>query len=440
MRLKKDIKIKNVTKNQEDIRKQYDRLEPNKNYIITFIAEQYNEGRDNSTYQANYVLETRTIYTEISITGELELHALSKKETGKNLINVESEVNWIGPTWGASIYEEYTKQYDKENGILKLGNHASSTTTYVYDLREYIGKEVTISFEAMLTGDESNYNVGIQNSKNATNRTKIENLSTNEYKEYQYTVTIDETGYLGFYTLANQGLLIKNLQVELGNRKSAYEPFAYERELEVGVSLEDRKGEITTKDYYIRVYENDSLIQEERYEELGEEGKVEDIIKQFGNIKPGNTYKLELLVKIRERYYIIDDLEIEVEEDTEIKAIRNLEEYKEIQPYGQYVVVNDLDMTGSNFVRILSFAGKIDFNGHTVIRDVSYSGNSIYNTLSSTAVIENLVFEIRLNNENARDFYGLLFSHNYGTIRNIQVKLTESNQKENSRSFNRIYE
>lgn len=434
------ISVENITKNQEDIRKQYDRLEPNQNYTITFIAEQYNEGRDNSTYQANYVLETRTIYTEISITGELELHALSKKGTGKNLINVESEVNWIGPIWGASIDEEYTKQYDKENGILKLGNHASSIATYVYDLREYIGKEVTISFEAILIGDESNYNVGIQNSKESKNYIKIQNLSSTTYQEYQYTVTIDETGYLGFYTSPKQGIMLKNVQVELGNRKSSYEPFTYERELEVGVSLEDRKGEITTKDYYIRVYENDSLIQEERYEELGEEGRVEDVIKKFGNIKPGNTYKLELIVKIRERYYIIDDLEIEVEEDTEIKAIRNLEEYREIQPYGQYVVVNDLDMTGNKFTDITSFAGEIDFNGHTVIRDVSYSGNRIYDTLRSTAVIENLVFEIRLNNENASDFYGLLFSHNYGTIRNIQVKLTESNQKENSRSFSRIYE
>ena len=398
------ISVENITKNQEDIRKQYDRLEPNQNYTITFIAEQYNEGRDNSTYQANYVLETRTIYTEISITGELELHALSKKGTGKNLINVESEVNWIGPIWGASIDEEYTKQYDKENGILKLGNHESYSQGYVYDFREYIGQEVTMSFEAMLIGNEENYDVGVKNSKEAKNYIKIENLSSSEYREYQYTVTIDETGYLGFYTSANQGLLIKNLQVELGNRKSSYEPFAYERELEVGVSLEDRKGEITTKDYYIRVYENDSLIQEERYEELEEEGKVEDIIKQFGNIKPGNTYKLELLVKIRERYYIIDDLEIEVEEDTEIKAIRNLEEYKEIQPYGQYVVVNDLDMTGSNFIQILSFAGEIDFNGHTVIRDVSYGTVAIYYILRPTAVIENMVLEIKLNNTTALNY------------------------------------
>ena len=426
------ISVENITKNQEDIRKQYDRLEPNKNYTITFIAEQYNEGRDNSTYQANYILETRTIYTEISITGELELHSLSKKGTGKNLINVESEVNWIGPIWGASIDEEYTKQYDKENGILKLGNHASSIATYVYDLREYIGKEVTISFEAILIGDESNYNVGIQNSKNATNRTKIENLSTNEYKEYQYTVTIDETGYLGFYTSPKQGIMLKNVQVELGNRKSSYEPFTYERELEVGVSLEDRKGEITTKDYYIRVYENDSLIQEERYEELGEEGRVEDVIKKFGNIKPGNTYKLELIVKIRERYYIIDDLEIEVEEDTEIKAIRNLEEYREIQPYGQYVVVNDLDMTSNKMSIIYSFAGEIDFNGHTVIRDVTSSTNGLFYTIRPTGVIKNLVVEMHLNNENALSgLYGV-FVYNYGTIRNIQLNITETTQKENS--------
>ena len=430
------ISVENITKNQEDIRKQYDRLEANQNYTITFIAEQYNEGRDNSTYQANYVLETRTIYTEISITGELELHSLSKKVTGKNLINVESKNNWFGERYFYMVTHKYGKEYDKETGILKIGEELAKK--FVYDFTNYIGQEVTISFEAMLIGDESNYDVGIQNHKEYANRTKIENLSSSEYKEYQYTVTIDETGYLGFYTSANQFLLIKNLQVELGSRKSNYEPFTYERELEVGVSLEDRKGEITTRDYYIHLYENDNLIQEERYEEI-KNGKVENAVKKFQNLKEGTTCRIELLVKIRDRFYILDYYELEIEAEKEIKAIRNEEEYREIQPYGEYIVVNDLNFSGASgdYWRFgtenLYWEGKLDFNGHKIIRDtvnlVNY--DALFYYIGENGILENFVLELKLNNTIEKGARGIFIEDNNGIIRNFQIHVTECNMLPN---------
>ncbi len=435
------ISVENITKNQDYIRKQYDRLEPNKNYTITFIAEQYNEGRDNSTYQANYILETRTIYTEISITGELELHSLSKKGTGKNLINVESQNNWFG---GIYFYGatggNYGKEYNAETGELKIGTDTHAKK-FVYDFTKYIGQEVTISFEAMLIGDENNYNVGIQNHKESSNRTQIENLSTSEYKEYQYTLTIDETGYLGFYTSANQGLLIKNLQVELGNRKSSYEPFSYQRELEVGVNLEDRKGEITTRDYYIRLYENGNLIQEERYEEIGENGKVENAIKKFQNLKEGTTCRIELLVNVRDRFYILDYYELEIEAEKEIKAIRNEEEYREIQPYGEYVVVNDLDFsqaeTAAYFnygTQTIEFEGKVDFNGHSVYIEQKWTYLRLFSYIGEKGIIENIVINLKLNNPISYGYYGF-FDENRGTIRNFKINLLECVPLSNSYTY-----
>ena len=431
------ISVENITKNQEDVRKQYDRLEPNQNYTITFIAEQYNEGRDNSTYQANYVLETRIIYTEINITGELELHALSKKGTGKNLINVESKNNWFG---GIYFYGatggDYGKEYNAETGELKIGTETHAKK-FVYDFTEYIGQEVTISFEAMLIGDETNYNVGIQNHKESSNRMKIENLSTSEYKEYQYTVTIDETGYLGFYTSVNQWLLIKNLQVELGNRKSSYEPFSYQRELEVGVNLEDRKEEITTRDYYIRLYENGSLIQEERYEEI-ENGKVENAVKKFQNLKEGTTCRIELLVNVRDRFYILDYYELEIEAEKEIKAIRNEEEYREIQPYGEYVVVNDLDFsqaeTAAYFyygTQTIEFEGKVDFNGHSVYIEQKWENMALFNYIGEKGRIENIVINLKLGIKSGYSYWGF-FNENKGTIRNFQINLLENVPLSNS--------
>ena len=74
-----------------------------------------------------------------------------------------------------------------------MGGHNNARRA-VYDLRKYTGQEVTMSFKAKaVSGSQTAY---IQNSKTDTNRIQIQGLSE-EWKDYQYTLNVDVTGYLG---------------------------------------------------------------------------------------------------------------------------------------------------------------------------------------------------------------------------------------------------
>ena len=200
------IVVETIGTNGEYERKQYNKLEENQTYTITYYAEQYNEGNDNTTYESNHIIYTQEFITEMGISGTLKLHSVSKQETGKNLINVASEVNWVSNSlFNWTNY--YGKEYNKETEILTI----TGNNKYVYDLREYAGQTVTLSFSAM---QEGTANAGIQNNKTNTNRTKIENLSATEWKDYEYTLTLNESGYLGFY-ITSGTIHLKNIQVEL---------------------------------------------------------------------------------------------------------------------------------------------------------------------------------------------------------------------------------
>ena len=67
----------------------------------------------------------------------------------------------------------------------------------------------------------------------------------------------------------------------------------------------------------------------------------ENVIKNI-NIKEDQEYKMELIVKIRDREYILSTFEFNTKEG-EILGISSVEEYKTIQPEGNYIVLNDLD-------------------------------------------------------------------------------------------------
>ena len=159
------------------------------------------------------------------------------------------------------------------------------------------------------------------------------------------------------------------------------------------------------------------------------ENKIENVKKDY-NIESNATYTLELLVKIRDRYYTLDSEEFETGEGKEIKGISSLNDFLRIQPYGEYIVLEDLDFSGasgytyrfgSNSMR---FEGKIDFNGKTITRDFSTT-ISLFDTVEENAVLENVVINVKINNEIEKTSYHAFVTNNYGTIRNIQVNVIE---------------
>ena len=413
--------------NEDYVRKIYDKLEENKVYYLRIFAPEYNEGNTDTTYQSNYLLKEVQIYTELGITGKLDLVNLSKKVNGKNLIDVSSNINWyVYPTFNTSDY--YGKEYNTSTEELRLGQNGNWRRC-VYDLREYAGQTVTISFKIKYVNNNDRGTVYIQNAKTDKNRTQITGI-TAQYTDKTYTMQVDSSGYLGFYIQGGQGVYIKELQIELGSKKTKYEKFTYSQmNAQFKVNLQDRKDEITTNDYYIRIYENDKQIIEERYEEINEENKVVDVIKNYG-LDENKNYRVELLVKIRDRYYVIDSQKFKT--DAEIKGIFNKEDFLELQRDGNYIVLGDIDLSGMTGITLrfggnFSFKGNLDFNGYTLTRDAQSTSYII----NPTGVIENLVFNVKLNNKiEIKNFNGLSGDIS-GKIRNIQVNVIESTRVPN---------
>ena len=426
------IDLHELTTNEDYIRKTYEKLEENQKYILRFYADQYNEGSTDETYKVNYLIKEIEIVTEPGISGSIGLTELTRKATGKNLVDVSSDIKWyVYPNFNTGNH--YGKEYSEESKILKLGGNNEQRRA-VYDLREYAGQEVTMSFKARRI-DDVYMEAYIQNSKTDTNRTQIQGL-TEEWQEFQYTLTVDSTGYLGFLVNWGSGIEIQELQVELGNKKTSYEEFKYILQSNYSINLEDRRDEITTNDYYIKIYEDNTLIKTDRYEEIPEENVITNAIKAY-ETETNKQYKVELVVKLRDREYVLSELEYNTNDTEEIKGIYNKEDFLEIQPNGHYIVLGDIDLRGGINTQYrfgndnLRFEGTIDFNGYKIIRD-ALNRESIICTLGEKGILENLVLDIYLNNNvEIANFMGLVYQ-NYGKIQNIQVNLKECNNKPNS--------
>jgi len=429
------LDLQEIETNEDYVRKTYEKLNGNHRYKLSFYADQYNIGNTDKTYKVNYLIKEIEIITEQGISGSIGLTELTKKATGKNLVDVSSNIKWyVYPNFNTGDY--YGKEYNEETKILTLGGHGNYRRA-VYDLREYAGQEVTMSFKAKaVSGKQNAY---IQNSKKDANRTALEGL-TEEWKEYQCTLNVDDTGYLGFYVAGGNGIEIKELQVELGNRKTNYEEFKNMLQSNFIINLEDKKNEITTNDYYIKIYKEDELVQEERYEEIPENNIVENEIKTYAT-EAGKKYVIKLSIKIKEREYLISEIEYSTKETEEIKGIYSIEDFLEIQPSGNYIVLNDLDFTGTSYCFgsewnvMIQFNGKLNFNGHKIVTDVANDNKSILiANVGTNGIIENLEVDVKYNNNIELNYSSAaLIANNYGTIRNIKVNLVESNKYPNFR-------
>jgi len=433
------VETSEVKTNKDWLRKTYNKLEENKTYTLKFFADEYNEGHTDATYKRNYLLKEIDILTEEGITGKIDLKSMLKKTTGKNLVDPSSKIKWYTPYVGTNNF--YEKSYESETNTLKMGiKRKNNHQVYAYNLKEYIGEEVTISFKAKADEGITTY---LLNNKtgNFHDATKLQGINQEEFKEYKQTIIVNTSGYVGFWVHngtidENAKVYIKDLQIELGNTKTNYEEYKYNMESKVLVNLEDKRDEIITNDYYIKIYEDGKLIDTKKYEEIPENNKIENAEKEL-NIKEGHDYKLELSVKIRLRDYVISTFEFDTK-NGEILGISTIEEYKEIQPEGNYIVVSDLDFRSESITSSLKtsgyahFQGTINFNGHTVYkRYINGSNYEMFSYIGTQGRIENLVLKLYLTNSLPTSGNNLFYENN-GTIRNIYISVEESKENNNT--------
>ena len=421
------IDLQEIETNKEYVRKTYEKLEENKTYTLNFYADQYNEGSTNETYKINYLIKTVEIVTEPGISGEIGLTELKREGTGKNLIDITSKINWRGIYFNTHNY--YGKEYNEKTNELKLYCKSSGGQgqRYLYDLSEYVGKTVTMSFKIKKDAKaQINIYSGNRIVKDITNKVN------ESWSEYKYTIAIENDGLLGFEVKSindeNAWMYLKDVQIELGDKSTAYEGFKYNLVSVINAKIIDKRNE--TGKYYIKEYENNILINEKEY------NKDIHTIEEF-IVNTNNTYKFVLTIQINGREYVLDSYEFTTENDKEIKGINSLEEYrKTINPEGNYIVFCDLDFRNIRDYENMfgtanyGFKGKIDFNGHKIIRDTS-SNIMLMNNIEKEGIIENFELEIYLDNEVELNFYNGLFNTNQGKVSNFKVILKESTNKAN---------
>ena len=427
------IDLQELTTNEDYIRKTYEKLEENQTYTLRFYADQYNEGSTDETYKANYLIKEIEIITEPGVSGEIQLTDLKREGTGKNLIDVTSKVNWRGKYF--NVHNNYGKEYNAETNELKLycKGDSGQGQNYLYDLSEYIGQTVTMSFEIR---KDSKAQIYIDNDNILSNSAlkNITDIVTEEWQEYQYTTTVGNAGLLGFQVNSENNeeawMYLRNVQIELGDKKTSYEPFKYNLKSTIKAEVTDIRDEI--ENYYIQEYRNNELIEEK------ENSKDINLLEDF-EVESNNEYRFDLVIKINGREYILDSQEFSTENDEEIKGIYSLEDYLDINPEGNYIVFCDLnfsDLPSANLYRYrfggmhYGFKGKLDFNGYKLIRDGS-TVIPLFNSIEDSGNLMNFVLEMHLNNELEKSNYDGLFNNNYGTVNNFKLVLEESTNKPN---------
>mgnify|MGYP001137250892 FL=1 len=425
------IDLQEITTNEDYIRKTYEKLEENQTYKLSFYADQYNEGSTDATYKINYLIKEIEIVTEPGVSGKIQLTDLKRVETGKNLIDVTSKVKWRGIYF--NVHNNYGKEYNKDTNELKLycKSDNGQGQNYWYDLSEYIGKKVTISFEIKKDPGAQIY------ISNKTSRLQdITNIATEDWLEYQYTTTITNTGMLGFAVGSENNveawMYLRNVQIELGDKKTSYEIFKYNLNATIKGEVNDIRNEI--ENYYIQEYKNNEIVKEKEYR------KDVNLLDEF-DVDSNSEYRFDLVIKINEREYVLDSQEFSTENDEEIKGINSIEEYRNIiNPEGNYIVFCDLDFrnvpSNNGYQNMFTsgkygFKGTIDFNGHKLMCDPTGYGG-LFNTIEEFGTIHNFILEVYLDNtvEISNKAFG--FSNNYGTIRNFKVVLEESTNKQNA--------
>lgn len=425
------IDLQEITTNEDYMRKTYEKLEENQTYKLSFYADQYNEGSTDATYKVNYLIKEIEIVTEPNILGDLKLISMEKQGTGKNLIDVESKNNWWSTFFSTGAY--YGKEYIESEQVLKLYAGKNNTTQYyTYDLTDYIGQNVTISFKAKIEGDMKKVLLLRAKTTKAINIT--DKLNKDTYVELQETIQIDDTGYIGFRVSSSENdayLLLKDLQIELGTQKTEYEEFQYVQKAQISAQIENKQEELVTDKYYIRTYKNNELVNEEEYENLPDSTTGITLNDLDLELENNTNYKLELLIKVHNREYILATQEIN-SNDKELKGISTIDEFYNIQPDGNYIITSDLVDGGNQYTTgNIHFNGHIDFDGHVFKSNISNNKSYIINYIGNNGLIENLVLDIHYLNASLAWKFGLC-TENYGTIKNIIVNINETYRVENA--------
>ena len=262
--------------------------------------------------------------------------------------------------------------------------------------------------------------------------------------EYSFFIPEDRYVRLVFRYHDGVGIInpedINNLKIYQYSKNDVTSDAEYDYELvtKAKVSISDKLDQIATNDYYIKIYENNVEVKSYNYVELKDDVlSISDVIKEI-DLQENKNYVVELGILHKDRYYALSNFEISTED--EVLGISTTNDWVRIQPYGNYILLNDLDFQNFTDRRIGNgyryFHGVIDFQGYTVKQATAKTdgtSNTYYyriQRIENDAVLKNLVLDVQLNNQNLNSsVYGFV-QYNYGTIENVIVNITDTKESQ----------
>lgn len=259
------------------------------------------------------------------------------------------------------------------------------------------------------------------------------------------TIYLNKNQKVGFIIQKASGELVpdidemkENLNLKItrfyGNpNMNTYEEFSYDLVTKIKLNLVDARNEINDIDkekcpechnYYVRILDGEgNEIKKLGYDDLQGKGSISDVIKTI-DLNEKKDYQIELGFIIRDRYYCLDSFNMSTKD--EVAGITDSNEFRWIQPYGNYVVLNDIDFGTQTYYlgyEYNKFNGMIDFQGYTMILNtsaVSYQ-RKFYHT-GTEAVLKNIVLEEHINQTTGVYLEGFV-TYNRGTIENVYINV-----------------
>ena len=428
--LMRDLKI-----NSDYERITLEKLEKGTPYVFRYIAEEYNTGYTNASYEESKLLLEKEVVTEVGIHGEVILDSLLPQITSKNLIDIGNEDKWRRQ--GTSSGEDSIEIDEDDNLIYMsyLSNVSGYWRTFSYYLPEYRNREVTISFQIKYQEGSKIDDVEFVNGYAEYPATDLNINSDGSWLQFTKTMTLNDSGYIGFSFGNNStenipiSIVVKDFQVELGNKQTEYQKYSEEEDYQATfqVDLSDTKQEIMTNDFYVRLYENNQKISDTKYDLENHQIEDFEILKELSRNK---EYKIELAVKIRDRFYTLDTLGFNSNE--EIRSIHTPDDFFRIHTHGTYFVVEDLDVRNDSRRLTVGLPDEffniiLDFQGHQLLMENRYS-QLISPGLGPEGKILNLDLHSYVTNTATANlnYFGGLMTTNYGTISNIKITLEEA--------------
>lgn len=428
-------------------------------YTFTYKVEEYNIGHDNTTFETDYTLYQEKIITEDGLSGSIAIEDLLKQITSKNIFDLSNTSRW---KFGGTVSYQRRKINKDENTISLAAKNGYGT--YAYYLPEYKNKRVTVSFKIKYLDDNNGavYLCEHGNNNCQTAAYKINGIRKGEWVSYSRSMTINNgSPYIGFTIVEVNGnnnvttIVLKDLQIELGNEATSYVPYT-EKNNYMGTfitNLVDKNHEIPKEKfyYYLRYFEDDKLIDTVKFD-FNDNYEVIDAISKH-EVVPNKNYNIKLSIKKKidegsidelddvdtdgYRFYDLDNINFDSKD--EIRTIRTYAELLAVHITGTYLVADDISARDQRSAIGIAFNGTIDFQGHRLDMDSHYNNayntksiGYIFNTIGSKGVIRNVDLHYYFDGDFDRNEVNGLAYYQYGLIENIMVTIEQDNHKPNS--------